>query len=349
MPKTIFFAPDLHKRDVDFNSIKGYREAIDAVQEDILEHLFTLQDGIFVSMGDWYDKGYRSTGRVFSDSYYDSEISKAVKGEAYICLGNHFFLERDSNPEMYLIQPSYLYTPRESVPMTKPIFKTVPYMVLGSVQISFFHFSKTDKNYVQAKEPGVKYHIGVYHDDCVLPSDIRTEAGYYGNTTNEYLNNIYSNIDLALFGHIHVAVGTRTLTLSSGRDVPLVIPGALAITENKDIVKHKLVNCPQITINDDGTFDLNFVPISTHMEKLKFYKVAEQRVSESLEIMGNGDGGLITPSAVSLTDFLQKKGYGEKDLRIISSIGPEADVYSVLNKIQEEFGNAYAGAEHQER
>lgn len=346
MPKTIFFAPDLHKRDVDFNSIKGYREALDCVQEDILEHLQTLSDGMLVSMGDWYDKGYRSTGRVFSDAYYDREISRAVNGEAYICLGNHFFLERDSNPEMFMIQPSYLYTPREQVPMKEPIFRTTPYVVVGGVQISFFHFNKTDKNYVQPLAPGVKYHIGVYHDDCVLPSDIRAAAGYYGTTSNEYLNNIYSNVDLAICGHIHVAVGTRTLTLTSGKTVPLVVPGALAITENKEAVKHKTVDCPQVTINDDGTFNLGFVTMSTHMEKLKFYKVTEQKVSDSLEIMGNGDSQFVTPNAVSLVDFLERKGYSERDIRVLSSVGPESDVYSVLTKIREEYINADAGSEY---
>lgn len=38
MPQTtVLFVPDLHKRDVDFTSIKGYVEAVELVQQDIVE------------------------------------------------------------------------------------------------------------------------------------------------------------------------------------------------------------------------------------------------------------------------------------------------------------------------
>lgn len=345
LSKTVLFVPDLHKRDVDFNSIKGYRDAIELVQRDILEYLQSLDNGVFISMGDWYDKGYRSTGRVYIDSYYDESISKAVNGDAYICLGNHFFLERDSNPEMYLIQPSYLYQPREKVPMCEPTFKTVPHIVIGNVQISFFHFNKIDKNYVQPLEPGVKYHIGVYHDECVLPSDIRTMAGYFGTTSNDYLNNIYSNVDIAICGHIHVAVGARNYTLNSGKTVPIIVPGALAITENSEVVKHKSVQCPVLTIEDDGTFDLQFKEFSTHMELLKFYKITEQKIaSETMGVIGNNSGDLVVPSAVSFLDFLRKKGYPEKDVHVLMNIRPgQTDISKLLTMIEEDYNDANVG------
>lgn len=342
MPTSVFFAPDLHKRDVDFSSIKGYRTAVEQVQQDILEYLWSLEgDRKFVSLGDWYDKGYRSTGRVYVDSYYDSMIAQAVNSEAYLCLGNHFFLERDSNPEMYLIQPSYLYQPKERVPMHAPVFKTVPYLVIGPVQISFFHFNKLDKNYVQPRQPGVQFHIGVYHDDCCLPSDIRTTAGYFGKTNNDYLNNIFSNIDMAVFGHIHVAVGIRVFTLNSGKQIPLIVPGALCITENKDAVKHKTVSCPVLTVQDDGTYDVNFKEMSTHMEVLQFYKIAEQRIAnDTLEIMGTGGSEFVVPKAVSLLDYLRGKGYTEKQMEIIMSVQPgQTDLYTLLVQIKEAMEN----------
>lgn len=105
MRARILFVSDLHKRDCDFSTIAGYTKAVDAVQRDILS--FIKQKGIthLVSLGDWYDKGYRSINRSNNDRNLDEDLSKAVNGNFYICLGNHFFLERDNNPEMYLIQP----------------------------------------------------------------------------------------------------------------------------------------------------------------------------------------------------------------------------------------------------
>lgn len=338
MQTPVFFAPDLHKRDIDFSSIRGFTKAVELVQQDLLDTLRRLDNAVFVQLGDWYDKGYRSTGRVFIDSYYDTQISQAAKGGAYICLGNHFFLERDSNPEMYIIQPSYLYQPKDKVPMSHPIFKTAPCIVIGNVQISFFHFSKVDKNYVQPLQPGVKYHIGVYHDDCVLPSDIRTKAGYFGSTSNDYLNNIYSNVDVAICGHVHVALGTSVYTLNNGKQVPIIVPGALSITENKEIVKHTSVDCPVIWIDDEtGTFELKYETISTHMELLKFYKIAEQKTAEQLEVMGTGGGELVTPSAVSLKDYLQRKGYDQRSVDFIMNIQPGSlDMTALMHFIAEE-------------
>lgn len=343
MPTPILFAPDLHKRDVDFSSIRGFIEATELVQLDLINALNKYDNCVFVQLGDWYDKGYRSTGRVFTDSYYDGLIAKAAKGGAYICLGNHFFLERDSNPEMYIIQPSYLYQPRTKVPMCEPVFKTAPYITIGNVQISFFHFSKNDKNYVQPLQPGMKYHIGVYHDDCVLPADIRSKAGYFGSTSNDYLNNIYANIDVAICGHVHAKIGTSIYSMNGGRTVPIIVPGALGITENKEILKHTEVDCPVIWVDEEtGTFELKYETISTHMEVLKFYKVAEQKTVEQLETMGDGGTVLVTPSMVSLRDFLHSKGYSKRDVDFILSVQPGSlDIYKLTEHVMEEIDNDY--------
>ena len=92
MRARILFVSDLHKRDCDFSTIAGYTKAIDAVQRDILS--FIKQRGIthLVSLGDWYDKGYRSINRSNNDRNFDEDLSRAVNGNFYICLGNHFFL-----------------------------------------------------------------------------------------------------------------------------------------------------------------------------------------------------------------------------------------------------------------
>lgn len=337
MQATILFAPDLHKRDVDFTSIKGYTKACELVQEDILAQLRSYENPVFISLGDWYDKGYRSVARQFSDMNYDRAISQTCNGNAYICLGNHFYLERDSNPEMYIIQPNAIYKPKDEVMSSKPIFKVEDYIVIRDIQISFFHFSKTDKTYIRKREPGVKVHIGIYHDDCVVPSDIRNEAGYFGTTSNSYLSSIYEDIDLAIIGHIHASIGTRIFVRTDGTQVPLIVPGALAITENKDVVKHEFVKCPVLYITDDGKSLLETVDISTHMDVMKFYDKKEQKISESLDIMGTGSVmDIPTPSHVSLTSFLKGKGYRDWELDILNNMhGNEIDIAQLMEDVKD--------------
>lgn len=344
---SVMFVPDLHKRDVDFTSIKGFIGAVEQVQKDIIEALGKLEKPVFVSLGDWYDKGYRSTARTLADIYYDRKIAEKVGGDAYICLGNHFFLERDANPEMYIIQPSYLYKPRKDFPNQEAIFKTVPYLVIGDVQISFFHFNKEDKNYIQPVQPGVRHHIGIYHDDCVLPSNVRQQAGGYGTTSNDYLNSIYSNVDLAIHGHIHISVGTNVYSMNSGKSVPMLIPGSLGITQNKEEMKHKSVQCPVVKIYEGGGFDVDFVEVSTHLDMLSFYKVQEKTLAmDSMEIMGSGDGSKLSiPKARTLIDFLRNEGYSQNDVEHIMQIRPGmTDVYTIMGFIKEDLENAESGS-----
>lgn len=323
LPVNILTVPDLHKRDTDYNSIRACRLAQKAVQEDIIEYLESTPNSAFISFGDWYDKGYRNVCRLFTDVWYDRRIAHAADRGAFICTGNHLLLERDANPEMYIIQPSYLYNTREETPMDEPIFRTVPYIIAGKVQISFFHFNKTDKNYVQRRQPGVELHIGIYHDDCVLPTDIRRLDGWFGETSSEYLDNIFSNVDVALFGHIHTAVGTRMYTLLSGKQIPLIIPGAMSLTSNKESMKHREVDCPVISINEDGECEIKFQTMSTHMELLKIYENSEKvRAEGSSDITALKQENVELREVHSMQDYLKQRGYEDRDIETIMDALP---------------------------
>lgn len=325
MKAKILFVSDLHKRDIDFSSIKGYTNAVDLVQLDIIN--FIQQQGIthFISLGDWYDKGYRNIGRSKNDDNLDRTIAEAVNGNAYINLGNHFYIEKDQNPEMYMIQPNPKYQPFRKIYSSSPIFKAVDDLVIGTVQISFFHFNKENKLYINERKPGVTYHIGIYHDDCVVPSNVRKRAGYEGSTSSDYLETVLSNVDLAIVGHIHVKIGIEKITLNSGKIVPMIIPGALAVVQNKDIMKHKDVQLPVLCIEDDNKVSCKLYSFSTHLDMLKFYSATKEGkradgAPEPLQGMHSDISHTeYQASSITLKDYIKRKGYGDNYLNVVDA------------------------------
>lgn len=314
MRARILFVSDLHKRDCDFTTIAGYTNAVDAVQRDILS--FIKQRGIthLVSLGDWYDKGYRSINRSNNDRNLDEDLSRAVNGNFYICLGNHFFLERDNNPEMYLIQPSQKYRPSQPIYATSPIIRAVPSLRIGPVQISFFHFSKENKNYIIERDPEVTYHIGVYHDDGVVPTQQRNAAGFQGTTMTSYLDNTFANINLAIVGHIHTPVGVFNIQ-SRGRELPMIIPGSLAITASGNNNLHTDVKLPVVEISDEGTVSCSLFTFDLHANLLRFYKKKDKPIKAAMP----EQAVMEIPKTVSLSDYLRARGFNENHLRLVDA------------------------------
>lgn len=310
----ILVATDLHKHYKDFTSIKGSVKAVTLVQADLINYIRNNGITHFISTGDWYDRGYRSIGRCKSDDNIDRAISDSVKGNAYITLGNHLLIEKEDNPELYMIQPNSRYKPFEEVIAFQPIFQAVDSIMIGKVQISFFHFNKENKEYIYPRNPEAQYHLAVYHDDCVVPTNIRDRAGYFGHTSISYLDRIYSNVDLAIIGHIHTKIGMETLTLNSGKVVPLIIPGSLCVTQNKEVLKHKSVQLPIIVIDDNSVVRIDFAEFSTHMECMQFYgksdtsKIVEDvRPVESTKVRRES---FVQPSA-TLREYISRRGYSQ--------------------------------------
>lgn len=314
MKARILFLTDLHKRDVDFSTIAGYTKAVDVVQQDILQFIKDNNVTHLVSAGDWYDKGYRSINRSNNDRNWDEELSKAVRGNFYICLGNHFFLERDNNPEMYLIQPSNLYRPTQPIFATAPIIRAVKALRIGPVQISFFHYNKEDKNYICERDADATYHIGVYHDESVVPTGKREEGGIGGTTMPSYMENVLDNINLAIVGHIHKPLGVFNVQVR-GRTLPMIIPGSLAITESGTGGLHTDVNLPVIDISDDDKVSCSLYKFKTHAELLRFYKKKEKPIRADVP----EEAILEIPKTVSLADYLRAKGFKETHLRLVDA------------------------------
>ena len=306
----ILFISDLHKRYKDSTSIKGQVEASQLVQEDLIA--FNKANGIThnVIMGDWYDRGFHGLGQAYGAIEMDRRLSASVNGNVYLCVGNHFYLERDENPEMYIIQPNDMFKPQFNIPVPEePLFKVVPSLQFGTVQISFFHFNKLSKNYIAQRNPDCTFHIGVYHDDAVVPGWVREMDGYSGTVSTTYLNGIYENVDLALHGHIHTKIGMANIELNNGKKVPMCIPGALSITQNSEKYKHTEVQLPLIEIDDDYTVKFKLATFSTHMDKLRFYNTKKKKkvmddlaVSEQKFTVGHA-------ALQTLPSYLASKGY----------------------------------------
>lgn len=311
MKARILFLGDLHKRDVDFTTIKGYTTAVDMVQADILS--FIKDKGVthLVSLGDWYDKGYRSINRCANDRNFDEELAAAVNGNFYICLGNHFFLERDNNPEMYLIQPSELHKPTHAIYAKKPVIQAPAYFRVGSVQVSLFHYHKTNKDYRATLDPSVKYHIGVYHDEIVVPTYAQKAGGLINGTPAQNVQAILDNVNFAIVGHIHKPVGYIKVPMGD-RDVPMFIPGSLANTSNGPQF-HESVNLPVVDIDDDDKVSCSLFTFSLHCEVLKLYQRKEGAIQAELPTQVVTD----IPKTVSLKEFLLAKGYTDEPISLV--------------------------------
>ena len=324
MQARVLFLTDLHKRDCDFTTITGYTRAIDLVQEDILKFIAEKHVTHLVIGGDWYDKGYRSINRTFNDVYYDMALSRAVNGNAFLCRGNHLYIERDSNPEMYIIQPCDDMQPVHWVYSGEdPIFKSPNTVQVGPIQINLFHFSKENKDYIARRNPETTFNVGVYHDDSVVPSSVRQASGDHGITTTSTLIDTYKNIDLAICNHIHMAVGLVKVQLQD-RTLNMFVPGALCITKNKASDIHSTVELPVITLEDDNSVKVQLAKFSLHTDVLKFYNKTETKRTpkediSSMELSPESIGSLYRKETfdTNLQTALRRKGYAHNYLSLV--------------------------------
>lgn len=330
----ILFISDLHKRYRDSESIKGQIAVQQQIQEDIIS--FNKANGIThnIVLGDWYDRGFHGLCQAYGAMEMDRRLAASVNGNVYLCVGNHFYLERDENPEMYIIQPNNFIRPQMPIPVPdKPIFKVVPTLTLGTVQIDFFHYNMSNKEYAAYRQPETTYHIGVYHDHTIVPAWVKEQEGLVGSSsTQSYFARIFGNIDLGVCGHIHTKIGTVTMEMcDTGRKVPLIIPGALGITQNKDQYKHASVDLPVVTINDDNSVVLEMHTFATHVDQLQFSAKKDKRTLMDSTIAAADVGNLkrlsVTHSDAALTSlpaYLKSRGYSDECLKLIDSAATDS-------------------------
>mgnify|MGYP000778291196 FL=1 len=177
-----------------------------------------------------------------------------------------------------------------------------------------FHYSKENKNYITERDPEVKYHIGVYHDDTVVPTKQRNDAGFRGTTMMSYMDNIFANINLAIVGHIHTPIGVFNIQ-SRGRELPMIVPGSLAITTSGSSDLHTDVNLPVVEITDDGKVSCSLYTFDLHANLLRFYK----KKAKPVKALMPEQAVMEIPKTVSLSDYLRAKGFNENQLRLVDA------------------------------
>lgn len=283
----VMLVPDRHRRGRDLSSIKGYIKAQDAVTEDIFNLIEEEHITHIISLGDAYDRGYSGIGEAYKDILDDVVLNEMVKGNYYTVIGNHTFLDRDSNPEFYLTQPNNLYefNTLNGRKIRKNIIRVVPELVIGPVQISFYHYRKEEKDKVYTSpiiNSNIRYHVGIYHDDVVVPQSVRVACGIKTHVSSDYINSIYENITQAFIGHIHTKIGLCKIPLKTGRHVEAYIPGALTMTSSKESEYHEYINLPILEIYSDKML-VTFRKLSTHTEHMVVYKEASKVTENSPE------------------------------------------------------------------
>lgn len=137
--KKVLAVTDIHFRDSDFTTIKHSTKATEKVFYDIIKFAEKTDDLTIILGGDVFDKGYRQVGPSYAHRNLIERLHLACDGELYLVMGNHVFLERDSNPELYLMQLHSTFKPLIETYAIRPLLK---YKVMNSAFESMLSFSE---------------------------------------------------------------------------------------------------------------------------------------------------------------------------------------------------------------
>lgn len=347
----LLFGGDLHKLPKDKTTIEGYADCTQAVQASLMDIIRQREIDYFVSLGDWYDKGYGGdTAASHADTDYDIEMSKLLNGKFYGLIGNHIRLRMDSNPELMLIQPHEYYRSRRRVKRTEQIIKTPEVLRIGDVQISFMHHNKDAEDclpYKPTRQDWAKYHIALFHTLSVIPSARLMETGYsYGAVSNTKIGQTLEGVDLAIVGDCHKPLGQFQINTPTGVTT-MIVPGSLTNTDASEINRHHVIMLPLISIDEESRVTLAYERFDLHTNLLTF---KQKNVERNMEKLRSLQGKAVeklhedTPlTAVvekgqnvyaSLNLFMESQNYTSTDKTLVKSILKDpAD----LNKLVETY------------
>lgn len=335
--RRIAFAGDLHKRSRDITTIEGYVQCNIAVQKALMQMLTDLDIDTFISLGDWYDKGYiNDVSASLADYDLDIQMSNQLKGNFYGLIGNHIRLAMDSNPELHIIQPHPEYKSRRPVARTEQIMKTPDVLRVNDVQISFMHHKMNVHDclaYKPKREPWAKYHIALFHTPSVVPNAKLIDVNMgYNASSNTKIGETMADVDLAIVGDIHSAIGTFQVSTPNGL-MTMIVPGSLTNVDAGETSRHTSINIPIITIDDESHVTLQYQPfdLKTNLVTFKKKNIEESReklkslrgkpikelysAKDMVTIIENRDEAL-----VSLNAFMRTQGYTEQDKRLVKMI-----------------------------
>jgi predicted phosphodiesterase len=344
----ILFAGDLHKRSKDITTIAGYVQCNVAVQNALIQLIQQMQYDYFISLGDWYDKGYASdVSASLADYDLDIDMMNTLHGNFYGLIGNHIRLSMDSNPELHLIQPHPVFKSRRPINRANQIMKTPDTLFINGVQISFMHYNidAVDAlDYKPKRREDAKYHIALFHTDMVIPASKLIETNYgYMASPNNIIAEVMDGVDLAICGHIHNPLGKFTITTKSGRTMMMVVPGSLTNVDAGENSRHTSIALPSVTIGENGEVKLEFIPfdLKTNLVTFSMKNLEEKRNKikslrgKSIEQIHDGTVTIVDSNdevLLSLNRYMQVKGYSAKDKNLVRSIlNAPSDLVNLIN------------------
>lgn len=360
MLRKILLAGDLHKKPVDPNNIAGYVNCNVAVQNALMSIISDYKVDTFISLGDWYDRGYTSdVPASLADTELDREMTEFLRGEFYGVIGNHIRLKMDSNPELFLIQPHPVFKTRRYVPRNKQIIKTPNKLKFGTVQISFMHCGLGRgelSDFIPLRDDDTTFHIALFHTPHIIPNQQLQQAGLNANvyTMSEIAESL-KGVDLAICGDIHKPIGMFTVSHTYGR-TQMIVPGSLTNTDAGALNRHSEVKLPLLTINDDSTVRIEFVTFDLKTNLLEFKLEQRKQKDRDSKLDGiragrkkitysTGDNLIeldASPSAYTLFGLTKRLGYSDRDKQMIVSIlhtpldiGALVDIYKTSEEVEE--------------
>lgn len=339
MSTKLMFAGCLHKRPKDITTIRGYTNCNRQVQLSLMEEIVKNKIDKFVSLGDWFDKGYGTdTAASLIDTDLDRQMSTMLNGEFYGVIGNHIRLRLDSNPELFLIQPHPTLKMRKDVRREEQIIKTPDYLLIDGVQISFMHYDNnavTAVDYTPTRLPQAKKHIALFHTPYVIPAMKLYELNMqYDASSNSRISECLNDVDLAIVGDIHKPLGQFDINHSNGKVTTMIVPGSLTNTNAGMGSRHTSINIPIIEIHD-GTYKLSYLFFDLKTNLLTFQnKTAEKEEDKLKSIRGNTVSNLYSDAdevsvtsklhsdkvTMSLNMFMRQQGYTPSDMEIVKRV-----------------------------
>lgn len=293
----VLIITDSHLRDVDFSTMQGSKSAVETLfMETLLNLIKDKNITHIIHTGDLVDKGYRNIGAALAHQSLIEEFAKAINYNFYMVLGNHFFREMLSNPELYWIQPHPVYKPNETVYRKTQLIKTPKELILNKTQISLFHFNPRDKNYYNTKKAGINFHIGIYHDDVCIPISVCKELNIPITTSLSY----FDNINLAIHGHIHVP--HKPILVNK---IPHIIPGSTALTSTSEVEYHDKVDLPLLTIEENNCH-ISFVTVPLGINKYRFMKKRQASTHKFSKELKKFIETVDIDNIYSIADFIRK-------------------------------------------
>lgn len=310
-PKGIRVLPitDRHNRDRNFDTVGGFVKVQGMIGNDIINFFNKdVYKDIAIHMGDVFDQGYRSAIATYVDTSRERRLKDAVNGDNFLVVGNHLYIQRDSNPEFLMLQPDPRFIPKRKldlVPEDK-VFHVADAIIIDDIQISLVHYQEMNKQYKRIREPNIKTHIALFHDDNVIPSSIKQGRGMKTTISSEYLSDVLEDIDIAVVAHWHESIGKVDIHVGN-RIVPMWIPGALAHVSTTVSERHKQISLPSFVFTQEG-MKVEMVTFKTYLNELKFYESNESEFKKKQKVAEKKQG-----RKVRAIDMLEEQTAGSVD------------------------------------